>query len=992
MTTAQGTPFEAFLHRLVDDGEDEATSYLVRRVPEGDQATLLREIMSPLVAAWARSSRVFSCWTHAPGSGFEVRVGGTHDFPVAPGDDEAASRNGDRKDPRPILFPPGARADYDGPAAPRLSAVLGPFTGWRRVGGFVERRREAGEDEEAGALEDHASFLSHMRFALLCVAVPVGREAIGARRAEVAARLLESQRGLDRGAADRVTAALTAEIEECTVAEAAGLWRVHLFAGAETSDAVDQVAGIWGASTTSPSSAVYRLAPVGEPQPLTDAAARVEDRGQALALASPFHAGSRYLAAVCRPPLVEVPGVEARAINPFDVAVGTARGATIAIGKVLDRSHSRVGELRIPLRTLGMHSFVHGATGAGKSQATRHMLTEFTRQGIPWIVLEPAKSEYAVGMTKRLNAIRGTLPDASLADVYVVRPGDPRATPVSINPLQPEMGSHHQAHLDVLVDLATAAFDASSPFPEVLTQAVNRSALAAGWDPALSLPLQSVRRISGDELPPFADVADLVRACHEVIDEKGYGREAAGNVHGFVDMRLGTLTTGAKRVAFSAGYPLSFPAVLEHNVVLELQDLGTDADRALFMGLFLARFSEAVNVRHKADPLSNTVRNVVCIEEAHRLLRNPENLEPAAARAVESFTDLLAEVRSLGVALLVAEQIPSKISSDVVKNTAFKCMGRTPAQDDRIVVGATMGLTEEQSEQVVSLSPGQFAVHADGFDRPFLVEFEYYPDHDGVDGKDPAALVDPLPKWYGREVARPGGLNQGDVALAEQLATDPAFALLCELVVVGHLTGRTFPTVRPDMRSSLLQGLAQDAPAVRAAIGQAVGEAAKSRASVFGRYTLPAFATTAAEQCVHALIGGHGGVPDRRWMSRPYQFIAINDALKSRAGQPAPHPETSRWIKTWRLDFLDHPTIEAQHEGLRRSLASPRTDLAVANLGRARPSRLEAVAKAARPGKVAAGLRVLTRFAQNTQEIEPLLVGIAAAANSPKAAAADQPV
>ena len=62
----------------------------------------------------------------------------------------------------------------------------------------------------------------------------------------------------------------------------------------------------------------------------------------------------------------------------------------------LDDGQDRgVGSFRVPLATLNRHAFVTGATGSGKSQTVRHMLEQLSRARIPWLAIEPAKSEYA---------------------------------------------------------------------------------------------------------------------------------------------------------------------------------------------------------------------------------------------------------------------------------------------------------------------------------------------------------------------------------------------------------------------------------------------------------------------------------------------------------------------------------------------------------------------------------------------------------------------
>ena len=53
---------------------------------------------------------------------------------------------------------------------------------------------------------------------------------------------------------------------------------------------------------------------------------------------------------------------------------------------------------------------------------------------------------------------------------------------------------------------------------------------------------------------------------------------------------------------------------------------------------------------------------------------------------------MLAEIRAYGEGIVVAEQIPTKLVPDVVKNTALKVVHRLPAEDDRQLVGAAMNL------------------------------------------------------------------------------------------------------------------------------------------------------------------------------------------------------------------------------------------------------------------------------------------------------------
>ena len=62
-------------------------------------------------------------------------------------------------------------------------------------------------------------------------------------------------------------------------------------------------------------------------------------------------------------------------------------------------------------------------------------------------------------------------------------------------------------------------------------------------------------------------------------------------------------------------------------------------------------------------------------------------------KAVEHFTNMLAEMRSYGQGVIVAEQIPSKISPDVIKNSSNKIIHRIVSKDDQEIIANTVGLS-----------------------------------------------------------------------------------------------------------------------------------------------------------------------------------------------------------------------------------------------------------------------------------------------------------
>jgi DNA helicase HerA-like ATPase len=509
----------------------------------------------------------------------------------------------------------------------------------------------------------------------------------------------------------------------------------------------------------------------------------------------PFAATAGVLAALAGLPRREVPGVRLIEAGYFDVTAEPSGEDEIAVGTILDGQDRAVGELGVPRATLNRHALITGATGSGKSQTVKHLLEQLTSAGIPWLVVEPVKSEYAA-IAGRIAAAGG-----EQGELTVINPADPGAIPLAVNPLAPEPGFPVQAHIDMVRALFLAAFDAREPFPQIMSQALQRVYEACGWD-----PVTGAGRPGATVPPAIPTLAQLQAAAIEVIEDVGYGRELQADVRGFVDVRLRSLRTGSAGRFFEGGHPADVAELLRRNAVLAIEDVANDEDKAFLIGTLIIRIVEHLRLRARADEstAAGELRHVTVIEEAHRLLRGDR--EGASAHAVELFASLLAEIRAYGEGMVIAEQIPAKLIPDVVKNTALKIVHRLPARDDRELVGATMNLDAEQSKQVVSFPPGVAAVFADGMDRPLRIKVPY--------GGEMASPLEPgqfaEPPVSGRRSAACGPTCAGgracsllDLRSADLLADSPDYAWLrvwTEAMVLAFLTNSALPAVPSSLR------------------------------------------------------------------------------------------------------------------------------------------------------------------------------------------------
>lgn len=684
-----------------------------------------------------------------------------------------------------LAVPGGARAAVLRPA--QLTELLGGLACWHELGGIsdgllVPAGGSAGSTDAIGhaapSLEEGLLASWTGPFGWIVMAVPLAAGELASLADEVARRQHLAEAAADRfperGVEVRRLSERHAELRR---GMSTGFWRVRVLAGGCDEVRAARVAGLLCASAGL-AGLPYALSPVPSG-----------------AAASPFCGSTELLAALARPPDSEIPGIRLALRPDFDVTPEVT-GAAMTLGDILDRNRMPAGPFMLPLESVNRHVFVCGATGAGKSQTVRSLLEAATRRHIPWLVVEPAKAEYR----RMANRVPG-------AQVIRIRIGEPDDVAAGLNPLEPAAANGTrfplQTHADLVKALFIASFRSEEPFPQVVSAGLTLAYEEAGWDLVLGEPAKACA--------VYPALADLQRAAERVVTEIGYSQRVTDDVLGFIRIRLASLRQGTTGRFLESGHQIDFARLLRKNVVLEIEDVGDDADKAFLMGTVLIRLAEHLRLTHRGLPPppagGAVLSHLTVVEEAHRLLRRPEApgatgaaVTGAAGHAVEMFAGLLAEIRAYGEGLVIAEQIPARLVPDVIKNTAVKITHRLPAADDREAVCATMNATPEQSRYLVTLPPGQAAVCADGMDFPILVKIE-----DGTEREvasvprtvDSRTVVTPRSATCGAECASRPCTPREMRAAGRALDDHPWVRVWAELTVLAHLSGWPMPVPKP---------------------------------------------------------------------------------------------------------------------------------------------------------------------------------------------------
>jgi len=427
---------------------------------------------------------------------------------------------------------------------------------------------------------------------------------------------------------------------------------------------------------------------------------------------------SNQLAAYIHLPELETAGFRIELVPNYDIVPrSVTEGKNLSLGQVMDRSRKTSSLYKLGLNDISRHGLVAGVTGSGKTNTLFHILIQLWKQGVPFLVLEPAKTEY-----RSLFAA-----SAVARDLRVFTLGQEEVSPLRINPFEVEPGVSIATHIDLLKSVFNASFGMWNPLPQVLERCLHTIYRDYGWDPVRGTNSRLTPETSSRE-QAFPTLTDLYYKVGEIVDSLGYEDRVTSDIKASLMTRLNSLRIGGKGVMLDTQRSIPMTELLSRPTVIELEPIGDDDEKAFLMGLLLIRLYEH---RRVTGSLEGTgLNHVVVVEEAHRLLANvppSSNQEQSNVRgkAVETFSNMLSEIRAYGEGFLVAEQIPSKLALDVIKNTNLKIVHRIVAGDDRQVLGETMNMAPQQREMLSTLRVGQAVVFSEGDDRPILVSVPY---------------------------------------------------------------------------------------------------------------------------------------------------------------------------------------------------------------------------------------------------------------------------
>lgn len=380
--------------------------------------------------------------------------------------------------------------------------------------------------------------------------------------------------------------------------------------------------------------------------------------------------------------------------------------------------------VKFDVQSLASHTFITGSTGAGKSNAIYQLLSELgkkeiktenkdnenqggTQQKIKFMVIEPAKGEY--------KDVFGGVEDV---DVYGTNPK--KATLLKINPFSFVDDIHVLEHIDRLVEIFNACWPMYAAMPAVLKDAIERIYIDKGWD----------LNYSSCEPKVFPTLYDLLKVLPQVMEESQYSLDTKSDYSGALITRIKSLTNGINGQIFctSEDADKENEKLFEKNVIVDISRIGSTETKSLIMGMLIMKLQE---YRMSEGEVNSNLQHVTVLEEAHNLLRRTTSVQTQEGsnlqgKSVEMISNAIAEMRTYGEGFIIADQAPGLLDESVIRNTNTKIIFRLPDEQDRILVGRSEALNDNQISELAKLPRGVAAVYQNNWVQAVLCKFEKF--------------------------------------------------------------------------------------------------------------------------------------------------------------------------------------------------------------------------------------------------------------------------
>jgi GTPase SAR1 family protein len=340
-----------------------------------------------------------------------------------------------------------------------------------------------------------------------------------------------------------------------------------------------------------------------------------------------------------------------------------------------------------------------GTPGSGKTTFSISLLNHLWKDHrIPFLVIEPAKNEY--------RALIQNIPD-----LQVFTPGKNFISPFVFNPFVPPKNVKLETYKSTLKTAFAAAVSMSTPLDKIFEEAINNCYSDFRW----------LETYTSDNKGRVFNIADFIKCFEKTFEAIGYTGDAK-NIG-----RAGVVRLQSLMNLFDNYFSIPIEDLLTKPTVIELAAIENSDQKALIISLLLLSILAYVNSNYIGE---GKLQNVILLEEAHVLLdvgsSAGEGEANPSAIAQGLVKRMLAEIRSYGVGIIIADQSPRKVTTDVVALTDIKMAFRLVEANDKQILANSSNMNEIQEQRLAKLKPGEAFLFFGKLEEPEEIRTEDY--------------------------------------------------------------------------------------------------------------------------------------------------------------------------------------------------------------------------------------------------------------------------
>ena len=339
---------------------------------------------------------------------------------------------------------------------------------------------------------------------------------------------------------------------------------------------------------------------------------------------------------------------------------------------------------------------VVGKPGTGKTTFAVNLLLQLYQRGIPFLAIEPTKSEY--------RALIDAVPE-----LQIFTPGNNSVSPFVINPFIPPKKISVEQYIPSLASAFKAAFSMPSPLDTIFQAAIQEAYTQYGW--------KDYSTADDPDVQVFG-LHEFILVFKKLIAREKYSAEVKGNLQSAGVLRLRNLIDQNANI-YDTTKSVPIEDILSKPTILELNSIDNAEQKAVLMALLLINI--CVYTKH-CQLGDGSLKNAILIDEAHVLFKAQDGGNSSASTTVTTLENMVAEIRSYGTSVIIADQSPLAVGTGIVKNTDLKIVFQLVDAADCQLMAAATSMSDEQRAQIPQLNVGQAIVSYGLLKEPVMVQ------------------------------------------------------------------------------------------------------------------------------------------------------------------------------------------------------------------------------------------------------------------------------